>query len=243
VVIDGVGRIAEVVDPYRPLETYVLDWSEVVAAPLRGPVPPGSVIEAPRLGPIATPVCPEPGPWDPNDAEWDESIAMAPYDSIVFEGDRIDATHRTVDARPDDRWFNVGCARHTLAKLRLTRNTLHTVASGDWRQVQATIKMLSADYCGTGDAFTVAGQPIVWHNQVGMDFWAKPQALEARWNEGGAICLDTPRVAGSQNAAAIAAFPDVETAIAAACTRPPPCKQPDPTSFSEPDELITTGTY
>ncbi|MGH8311591.1 MAG: ADYC domain-containing protein, partial [Steroidobacteraceae bacterium] len=146
-----------------------------------------------------------------------------------------DDVTRTVAPVPDDRWFNLGCARHTLAKLRLTRSTLHTVKSGAWQQVQATLKMLSADYCGTGKAFTIAGEPIVWKNNVGMKYYFPPSVLEARWSENGALCLNTPRLESP-------AYPDVELDIAAECARPPSCANPDPYA-TEKFELVTSSDY
>lgn len=244
VVIAGVGKANDVVPPHDGLETYVLEWDLVVGRELKGPVRAGDAsVEVPALLGKAKSVCPDPGPWDFAEYEWNEATAIAPYESVVFEGDRIDTDARTVDPQVDDRWFNLGCGRHTLAKLRLTRNTMHTVQSGAWQQVQATLKFLSADYCGTGTAFTVAGEPIVWRNDVGMTFNAIPTGTEARWNERGAICLDEPRLATTNLAAAQAQFPDIEAAIAAECPRPPPCPERDLDSFAFPDELITSGNY
>lgn len=72
-------------------------------------------------------------------------------EAIVFETDRFDAASKTMDPVGDPRWFNIGCAGHTLAKMHLTRNTIasgaaaHGVSANDR---QATLKMLVADYCG-----------------------------------------------------------------------------------------------
>ncbi|MGH9885393.1 MAG: ADYC domain-containing protein, partial [bacterium] len=154
--------------------------------------------------------------WD-NSLTWDESTVVPPFNAVVFEGDRINATTRTVQPTAEDRWFNIGCARHTLSKMRLSRNTLHTTTGG-WQQVQATLKMLSADYCGTGKPFTVAGTPIVWQqNPPGMTYRFTPAhgSLEARWNENGAMCLDTPRLELHPDPG----FPDIRRSIASACAR------------------------
>src|SRR3954468_6871774 len=102
-----------------------------------------------------------------NDGEYgsQELMGLDPNEAVVFEGDRIDALARTMSTEANDRWFNIGCAAAALAKLRLTRNTIHAQAPGlarAWQQRQATLKMFSADYCGTGAPFTVGGQRLVW---------------------------------------------------------------------------------
>src|SRR6185295_18525269 len=61
-------------------------------------------------------------------------------------------------------------------------------------QRQAMLKMFTADVCGDGTSFTVQGQPLVWADANGVTSFVKPPgSLEAIWNEGGALCLDTPR--------------------------------------------------
>lgn len=218
----------------EPIESYVLAWSPVVANPLEKIVEGGHTGEPPVLGKESTPVCPA-RTWDASQHEWDEGTLLAPYESVLFEGDRIDGYTRTVDPTPDERWFNIGCATHTLAKLRLTRSTLFT-SSFDWARVQATLKMLSGDYCGTGESFTVAGQPIVWQNKAGMSYWGNPRELEARWNENGAYCLNEPRLAWS------GMDPLVERKIARECSRPPTCPTTDPYA---PDRkaVVTSSNY
>jgi hypothetical protein len=243
IVIAGVGGTFDVVSPFEPIETYALDWAAVVARPLPPELVAGTPIENPPEIDATEALCPNPPDWHGTDFEWDESTVMQPYDVLVFEGDRIDSAAKTVAHAADDRWFNFGCARDTLAKLRLTRNTLHTVESRDWRHVQATLKMLTADYCGTGTPFTVTGEPLVWHGRVGMPYWAEPKQLEARWTEAGATCLDAPRLVKTALPAAQAEFGDIEAAISAECRRLPPCPNHDPFVFASNRELVTSGNY
>jgi hypothetical protein len=197
--------------------------------------------------------------WPATEVVWDESTEIPPFNAVVFEGDRIDATARTVKPAAEDRWFNIGCARHTLSKMRLTRNTLHTVADADWRPVQTALKMLSADYCGNGTALTVPGMPILWQQHaspgggstIGMTYRVQPQpgSLEARWNENGAVCLDTPRLAVHPDPQ----FPDVGQSIQQACAARErlhvrlmlACKDPDPLHAGSERfaTWITTANY
>jgi ADYC domain len=228
ITIQGVGTIDEVVPPYGKLETYVLEWAEVLKGPLPGPLRPGGSIEMLPTEAPPTAVCPEPPFWGNGRTEWDEGSVMAPYDSLVYEGDRFNPVDRTVAQTADDRWFNIGCAAHTLAKLRLTRNTIHTTKR--WQNVQAALKMLSADYCGHGISFTKAGQPLVWRDRAGMTFWQTPTELEARWWEGGAQCINVPRLANLND-------------VLKTCPYLPLCKNVDATVWDDPDELITSGNY
>jgi hypothetical protein len=62
----------------------------------------------------------------------------------------------------------------------------------------AMLKMLTADYCGTGRSYTVDGQPLKYGDS---NHWCSqppiiPSAvcsIEALWAEKGAVCVDTPR--------------------------------------------------
>jgi hypothetical protein len=116
---------------------------------------------------------------------------------VVFEGDRFDSHTRTVKPAADDHWFNISCAGATLAKLRLTHNTVHTLGKlPSWEERQATLKMFSADYCGTGEAFTVPGQSLAWQGGAMTGYYdgATIASFEARWGPDGAICLSDPRM-------------------------------------------------
>ena len=140
-------------------------------------------------------------------------LGMDASEAVIFEGDRINAQAKTVNTTPDVNWFNIGCAGYSLAKLRLTRNTI--AHNTDWRARQATLKMFVADYCGTGMPFTVDGTPIRWKGGL-VDYYSPPGQIEARWTANGAACLTTPRLVAWPNAK----FPDVRTAIAESCTIP-----------------------
>lgn len=154
-----------------------------------------------------------------------ELLGMEPNEALVFAGDRIDATAKTMsmDAEPD--WFNIGCAGHTLAKLHLTRNTIAAGPPGTAHALQAkrqaTFKLLVADYCGTGRSFTVAGVPLQWKGEAGDardSYFSGIDNLEARWTAEGASCIGEPRLQRSQLPLAERLYPDIQAAIAAECT-------------------------
>lgn len=133
---------------------------------------------------------------------------------LAFEGDRYDAAAKQVrDVEHDPKWFNLACAGTAPAKLHLMRHTAAgsldasgaTVLTTSNKERTAMLKMFAADYCGTGQPFTVDGQPLLYGDE-----WAKypetptsavlrarpsvVRTIEALWNEAGAVCLDTPRL-------------------------------------------------
>ncbi len=153
-----------------------------------------------------------------------EFFGLGKLESVVFEGDRIDAASKTTSDVFDDRWFNIGCAGHTLAKMHLMRHTLAAAAPQygvDQRDRQATLKLLSGDYCGRGRPYTEAGVPLVWQGDL-VSYRTTPRVLEARWTEKGATCLDLPRL--------YARYPDIATRIAQECNLAP-CSSSDPFAF------------
>jgi hypothetical protein len=78
-------------------------------------------------------------------------------------------------------------------------------------------KMITADYCGRGKAFTVSGQPLAILDNRG---WFEPPptgvtSIESIWNEQGAVCLDQARRADDD--------PFIYDKISQACPLPPSC--------------------
>jgi hypothetical protein len=147
----------------------------------------------------------------------DPLLGMDEYHSVVFEGDRIDASAKAVLGRDLD-WFNIGCAGHTLAKLHLTGHTEGARALGFTTTIDertTMLKMLSADYCGTGKPFTVAGVPLTWRDDRGwMAFVPSSATIEARWTSGGVACLNEPRLEANPTDLGDETFPpDPDTSL------------------------------
>ena len=158
---------------------------------------------------------------------------ILPFHAVLFEEDRIDADQLRV-THLERNWFNIGCKGHTLAKLHLYGRTKAAQywmgATTSLNERTALIKLLAGDYCGNGHPFTVAGVPLQirdsrnWYNDV-TNAWA----LEAKWTENGATCLNVPRIDYQGSYTEFA--PDVETLLTTSedgwCTpenpRPPPC--------------------
>lgn len=175
---------------------------------------------------------------------------MTRFETLVFPGDRINAHAKTMskDDEWDPDWFNFGCAGRTLAKLKINGQTTEDrlpdrdpARPQGWARRQATLKMLVADYCGGGTAYTEHGVPLVWGDGQGMQYRATPVEIEGRWDEKGATCLNRPRLAvhpvpGVDVAAEMMAdmcFPRI-------CYEPPPLPpSPGPEDFRDGAQVVS----
>lgn len=103
---------------------------------------------------------------------------------------------------PAPGWATIACFGNAVAKTKLVNYTPAQDFDGKGNpatvpQRQATLKMFTADYCGTGTSFTSDGTPLYWQNasktvQTGLHPFSD---IEALWTADGAICLGTPRLA------------------------------------------------
>lgn len=117
--------------------------------------------------------------------------------ATILGGERYDADTKTVLA-DQPRWFNIACAGSAAAKMKLLGYSPQS-SSTTPAQRQATLKMVTADYCGGGESYTENGTEIHWANASGTvapDATSSLGDLEAVWTEDGALCLEAPRLAG-----------------------------------------------
>ncbi len=126
------------------------------------------------------------------------------FNSIVFSGDRYDPdTYSVFTGTPTNGWMNIACAGSAPAKLHLNRHTqAGTVTSFQTtvNQRQAMLKMYAGDFCGHGNVYTVMGTKIHWNSSTGYNSGlGNDTAFESMWSETGAMCLETHRLANSQN--------------------------------------------
>jgi ADYC domain len=56
-------------------------------------------------------------------------------------------------------------------------------------QLQSCVRMLRADYCGTGTSYTVDGTLINLYDNVGVQADTQSWTMEAAWNTNGASCI------------------------------------------------------
>jgi hypothetical protein len=121
--------------------------------------------------------------------------------ATVLGGETYDPIKKEVVPNPG--WFTLACAGSAAAKIKLLgygpqSKFPGTTAPASVAARQATLKMLTADYCGKGVSYTENGTPVVWENKEGTvdsSDWHTPGGVEAVWTAAGALCLDEKRIA------------------------------------------------
>jgi hypothetical protein len=214
--IRDVRTMAYFVDPRTtPLETYKLEWVRAGDDHFQNLCNNVQLLEDEGFG--------DPGATSP------ETMGMAVWEALVFEGDRIDSVRKTMSKLADDKWFNIACATSAPSKLLLTHHTIHSQVAQPraWEQRQATFKMYVADYCNTGDSFTVPRQKLVWQSST-LPYLHPPLKIEARWTERGAKCLYAPRMLYPSTPAGRLQFPNIWDSLTNASCHPPRCTNIDP---------------
>jgi hypothetical protein len=124
------------------------------------------------------------------------------YFAMLIRGETYDGTDATVSltGQSGERWLNIACSGTALSKMRLLgydpeldpQQPGGTLAA----QRQATLKMITAKYCGA-KSYTVAGTPL-WYENRRVNIAPAPQPsrigpIEARWDRDGATCLSHAR--------------------------------------------------
>ena len=130
--------------------------------------------------------------------------------AVIASSERYSWTAKSVIAsgQPGKRWHTIACDGNSLFKMKMTgyeagaqhNNPNVSIAA----ERQATLKMFTGDYCGTGESFTDDGTDLRWYNAAS---WADNSdgtdtVFEAYWDDTGALCLDNARL-GSDEIAAI----------------------------------------
>lgn len=136
-------------------------------------------------------------------------------DAVIFEGDSYDENSLEVNVAtlysPDNPHgkFNIACLGTAISKLEMLRHTSASQGSltpsdlrPDRNQRQTLLRLLTGDYCGNGSLYTQNGIPIrlLFNNPLYQPTEASHYQYDsggtrdARWNETGATCIDTPRL-------------------------------------------------
>lgn len=153
--------------------------------------------------------------------------------ATLLNGERYNSLAAEVkDARPDDiDWLTFACAGTALSKMKLLRYTPYEPAGSYFTtkaQRQATIKMLIADYCGTGKSFTKSGTDLLWADRKSWASYspADVDTFEAMWSDRGAVCIDIPRLSYASPGNPTYAE-DMLAEIETECALPPMCDPDD----------------
>jgi hypothetical protein len=105
-------------------------------------------------------------------------------------GERYDGAEIAADSRT----VTIACVGEAAAKMKLMGYGPQGPRGATPEERTATLRMITADYCGDGHSFTVAGTPVAWRDAAGtVNPPFSERVLEAKWGPGGALCLDTPR--------------------------------------------------
>jgi hypothetical protein len=151
------------------------------------------------------PICPRDEAW--MEDQWQQVPMNPDFKPVWYEATRHailvrGETYRGTDATVEISgpvaadWFNIACAGTAIAKMRLLGyDPLDPSSSRVQRQ--ATLKMITAKYCGS-DSFTERGMPLLWGSEPATPYYGLPDParvdeVEARWNEHGAVCLSHAR--------------------------------------------------
>jgi hypothetical protein len=187
----------------------------------------------------------------PNIVELDDDLWQNQIDAVVFEGEKYNLETTKISLTPTNdytAWFNVACAGSLPAKMYMTRRAsasnlppTYTNTIDDDRQ--AMVRAWAAEYCGNGISFTQTGHKLLIQDHLpnlGQEGWLPREepigfsdeevkddaevTLEAVWNAGGAVCLETPRMAVDDGN--IEPDDDIEDEILEKCEkRPPRCSE------------------
>lgn len=120
------------------------------------------------------------------------SLALDEQWFVLIAGETYDPVTHQVHADP--AWVTLACAGQAAAKMKLLGYHAAGPRQSTPDERQATLRMITADYCGTGTSFTTAGAQVAWRDSANtVDPPFTESTLEAMWGPNGAICLDTPR--------------------------------------------------
>lgn len=152
---------------------------------------PVTAYRAQYLGPKGIqPLCPATDP----DNQW---FTLIPGET--YAGGVVAAAPRSV---------TIACVGEAAAKMKLMDFHPGGARGASPAERQATLRMITADYCGTGTSFTQTGTPVAWRDN--LDTIKPPHGediMEALWDADGALCLSTPRFVAREDVAAVCAIP------------------------------------
>ena len=161
-----------------------------------------------------------------------ELLGLDLGETVIYEGEHFNAPELGLLGGYHPDWITFGCAGHALAKMFLLDETSASNPERSWAGSQATLKLLTGNYCGDRNTFTLPGQPLLWLGGALEDYLAGPTTIEARWNEKGATCLGTPRIKYHPSPEAEAQWgPDITTVIAGTCPDLRQCSNVDVADF------------
>ncbi|MEO7731669.1 MAG: ADYC domain-containing protein [Kofleriaceae bacterium] len=138
--------------------------------------------------------------------------------AVIFRGDSYGDHHTVASSTDTSAAFNIACMGTAIAKLELFRHTEPSSARKPPTRTmpalepltrplerQSMLRLLTADYCGDGGAFTTDDLPLrIGINNKSFDLTASssyiikqpldPHQIDAFWGADGATCIEKPRL-------------------------------------------------
>lgn len=110
-----------------------------------------------------------------------------------------------IDLAGAPRWFSLACQGGAAYKMKMLGYSPSLPLglgpqTSTPAQRRATLKMITADYCGDGTPYTEPGVEVHWENVGGsVGGAAVSDPIEAIWSEDGALCLSNRRLPDPEN--------------------------------------------
>jgi hypothetical protein len=120
--------------------------------------------------------------------------------ATILHGETYDAGLKVID-KSGPQWITLACADEAIFKVKRLGygpggNQGPKGSPATPAQRTATLKMVTADYCGTGHSFTANQVKVNWRNVAGTVSTSDVGLFvqyEAVWTEKGASCIGKPR--------------------------------------------------
>jgi hypothetical protein len=92
-------------------------------------------------------------------------------------------------------WVTIACMGQAAAKMKMLGYGPNGTRGATLDERRTTLRMITADYCGTGHSFTASGVHVAWRDAaMTVEPPFEEAEIEAKWGPNGATCLKTPRL-------------------------------------------------
>lgn len=120
----------------------------------------------------------------------DENAANGEEFDAIVTGNLTVGDHAQLGYRPNTIF--IGCLSGGVGKAGYWGYPRHVVGSDE--RFTGAVRMVRADYCGTGDSFTKVGQAVSVTDIWQINTLVQNLPREALWDENGAACVLRPRL-------------------------------------------------
>ncbi len=111
----------------------------------------------------------------------------------LISGEIYDRSNHLIT--PSARSVSIACVGEAASKMKLMDFHPQGNRGATTDDRLATLRMITADYCGDGTPYTASGVQVAWRDGDGLvEPPTDEHVLEAMWTKDGARCLDTPRL-------------------------------------------------